>query len=160
MSIDYRQTSLVVFCRHFPRWICAEYPYFIIKSRCIINELGLIELLVEFFHDFIPDFHTDSYIHSPILCFNPMFFTNMRKPLRSFPSNARHDLRRIKSLSFFRDNSDCPSFFHENILYHRHKTDFHSVLLQVLLEPRINLVSFLGAQMTDGTFNELEICTD
>ena len=66
MSVDYRQSVIVILCRHFPGRIRAEYPHLIVKGRRVVHQLCLVQLFVQLLHDLVADFHADADVHGAV----------------------------------------------------------------------------------------------
>ena len=158
MSVDNRQSLIVIFRCHFTGRIGAKYPNLIIEGRRIIDELRLIKLFIQLLHNLVPNFYPDAHVHRSNLRINAMALTQMGKPLGAFPAHTGNNLLRIVGFSLICDDALRPAIFNNNILNHRHKLNFHAGGDQMILKAGINLIPFLCSEMTDWTFNQFQIC--
>ena len=66
----------------------------------MVNELGLIQILVQCLHDLIPYFHPYADIHRTRCRFNTDLFTFVFEPVRSFPADCGDDLSGMPYIAF------------------------------------------------------------
>ncbi len=90
MSVDNRQIVVVIFLCHKTARVLTERTHFILKGLGISNEFGFIQNVIDFFHDFISDFHTDTYIHRAGLMGNVVLGTNFFQPVRPSAAGCHH----------------------------------------------------------------------
>ena len=55
------------------------------------DQLGFVEIFVQELHDFIPNFHTHSYIHRPRCRLDTDLTTLLTKPVGAFSSDGGDD---------------------------------------------------------------------
>ena len=80
MSVNNREAIFIIFCGHLAGWIAAEDSYFIVKCRRIIYKFRLIQTLIQFLHDLISDFHTDTYVNGSDFSFNSICPADIAEP--------------------------------------------------------------------------------
>ena len=160
VSVDDRQIVIVIFRRYFSRRIGAECADFVIKGRRVIDQLGLVEILIEELHDLIPDFHTDADIHGARHGLDPELFALAVQPVRAVAADRHNDSWRVKLLVLFRLNAHGASITDQDRSDGIVETHVNARVLQMMLELFIDLVSLLGAEMADRALHKLQVCAD
>ena len=62
MTIYDSQAVLIVFGSNLTGRVRTEGTHFVVKSRDIVNEFCLVQVLVQELHDLVADFHADTDI--------------------------------------------------------------------------------------------------
>ena len=160
MTVDDRQSAFVVLRCHFSGRIGAEGAHLIIERRRMEDQLGFVKIFVQELHDFIPNFHTHSYIHRPRCRLYADLTTLLTKPVSAFSSDGGDDGIRIEGISLHRGDPHRPSVLRQDILHHRFKEKVHPAVFQMPLESAVDPVSFFGSQMANGALYQLQIGID
>ena len=76
-TIDYGKTVIIVLGCHLSGRIGTEGTHLIIKGRCMINKFCLIEIAVQYVHNFITHFHTHTDINGSDFSLNAMLLADV-----------------------------------------------------------------------------------
>ena len=155
MAVYYCKAVFIVFGCYFTGRVAAEGAYLIVKGRGVVDQLGLIKVFVEEFHNLVADFNADADIHGSNLCLNVVVIADMGEPFRTLAANGSYDLRCAEGFIFVRYNTLYGIALDQDVLYHGVKFHLNALSQQVLLKAGIDFVAFLCTQVTDGAFDEL-----
>ena len=155
MPIDHCQAVFIVFRGNLAGWVGAEGADLVVKGGGVVHQLGLIEILVEKFHDFIPNFHPDADIHSSYFRLNAMAFADVAEPVRPLPPHGSHHLRGIADLALVCNHAFCAAFFYYNVFHHGIEFHLNAMGQEMFLKAGVDLIPLLCAEMADRAFDQL-----
>ena len=154
MTVYDSQTVFVILGRNLTGRVRTEGADFIVEGRCVVYEFCLVEVLVEEFHDLVADLDTDTDINGADLGIDPVVVTDVGEPVGTFATDGGDDLVCVVCLVFIGNDTFCSSVFDDDIFYHRVEFHVDAVCEEVILQAGINLVAFLGSEVTDRAFDQ------
>ena len=157
MSVNYCKTILIVLCSDLPGWIGTEGTNLVVKSWSVINELGLIEVLVEELHNFITHLNSDSDIDCTGPSLNSYFLALILEPVSTLSAYSTYDFPGKKLFALVSSNSLTNAIFDKNICNHGVKLYFYTLIKNMLLKLTVNLVTFLSSKVSDRALYKLEV---
>lgn len=83
-----------------------------------------------------------------------MVVTDVGEPVGTFATDGGDDLVCVVCLVFIGNDTFCSSVFDDDIFYHRVEFHVDAVCEEVILQAGINLVAFLGSEVTDRAFDQ------
>ena len=159
MAVDHRQAAVVVFLRHEAARILAEGAHLVFVGQGIADELALVEHVVHRFHDFVAHFHAHADVDRARFVRDAVFAAELVEPAGTAPP-AGDD--RVVGAHFdglpalHEDGPLAGVALDDKLPAGGRKPQVDARIDQITLDAGVNFLSAFGAQMADGTIDQLQ----
>ena len=160
MSVHHRQTAVVIFLTDKAARILTEGAHLVLERSGIADQLGLVEHLIDLFHDLVSHLHTHADVDGSRLVGNVVFCAYVLQPVSSPPAGRHHDmLRLVEGLLFLcvlRNHTLADAVLDHQIFAAMPEQHIHALLLQIFFNRQIKLLRLLRSQMPDWAVHQLK----
>ncbi len=159
MSVDHRQIVVIVLLADEAAGVLAEGPDLVLEGLGPAHQLGLVEHPVHHLHDLVPDLHPDADVHSARGVGDVVLRAELLQPVR--PPAARGDDGvpgvNLEVLAPVGDRDALADVvLQDQVLALVAEENFHAVLLEIALDPQVDVVGLLRAHVADGAVHQLQ----
>ena len=155
VAVDHGQSVLIVFGGHLAGGVGAEGAHLVVEGGGVVNQLGLVKVLVEELHDLVPDLHPHADVHGAHPGLDAVVVADVGEPVGALAADGGNYLGGVAGLVLVGDHALHLAVLNDDVLHHGVELHPDALGQQVLFQAGVYLVALLRAEMADGAFNQL-----
>ena len=141
----------------------AENTDLVFEGCRITDEFAFIKHFIDFFHNFVADFNSDTDVNNARCVGDIVLCTHLFKPFCTTSACCDDGLFCVDFFSYAVDCHVCTLanvVFKDNIVAFCTEEHINTVVEKILFKTIIDLLCLFSAHMTDGTIHKFQTCFD